>query len=89
LTGAVRSEWFWDAALAAEAHGYIYYTRVRIENCAPYGHNEFGRSKALLKANYAATDPAADGEVLLSVDAGGVLARRRLFKMIAQEAAMS
>jgi adenosine deaminase CECR1 len=48
LTGAVRSEWFWDAATAAESRGYIYYTRVRIENCAPYGHNEFGPSKALL-----------------------------------------
>jgi adenosine deaminase CECR1 len=48
LTGAVRSEWFWDAALAAEKRGYIYYTRVRIENCAPYGHKEFGPGKALL-----------------------------------------
>jgi adenosine deaminase CECR1 len=48
LAGAVRSEWFWDAALAEAAHGYVYYTRVRIENCAPYGHDEFGRSKALL-----------------------------------------
>jgi adenosine deaminase CECR1 len=48
LTGAVRSEWFWDAALAAEARGYVYYTRVRIENCAPYGHNEFGGARALL-----------------------------------------
>ena len=48
LTGAVRSEWFWDAAMAAEARGYVYYTRVRMENCAPYGHNEFGGAKALL-----------------------------------------
>src|SRR5579863_8960725 len=48
LGGAVRSEWFWDAAMAAEQRGYVYYTRVRIENCAPYGHNEFGGSKALL-----------------------------------------
>jgi adenosine deaminase CECR1 len=48
LTGAVRSEWFWDAAMAEEKRGYIYYTRVRIENCAPYGHNEFGPGKALL-----------------------------------------
>jgi adenosine deaminase CECR1 len=48
LPGAVRSEWFWDAAMLAEQRGYIYYTRVRIENCAPYGHNEFGPSKALL-----------------------------------------
>jgi adenosine deaminase CECR1 len=48
LGGAVRSEWFWDAAMTAEQQGYVYYTRVRIENCAPYGHDEFGASKALL-----------------------------------------
>jgi adenosine deaminase CECR1 len=48
LTGAVRSEWYWDAAMAAEKRGYIYYTRTRFENCAPYGHDEFGRAKALL-----------------------------------------
>jgi adenosine deaminase len=48
LGGAVRAEWFWDAAMAAERQGYVYYTRVRIENCAPYGHDEFGSSKALL-----------------------------------------
>ena len=48
LPGAVRAEWFWDAAMAEEARGYVYYTRVRIENCAPYGHDEFGASKALL-----------------------------------------
>ena len=48
LPGSVRSEWFWDAAMAAEKRGYVYYTRVRIDNCAPYGHNEFGPDKALL-----------------------------------------
>ncbi len=48
LTGAVRSEWFWDAAVAQEARGYVYYTRVRIGNCAPYGHDEFGAARALL-----------------------------------------
>jgi len=48
LPGAARSEWFWDAAMAEEKRGYLYYTRVRIENCAPYGHNEFGPGKALL-----------------------------------------
>lgn len=41
------------------------------------------------QANYSAIDPALEGEVLLSVDAGGILARRRLFKMIAQENATS
>jgi adenosine deaminase CECR1 len=48
LPGAVRSEWFWDAAMLQEQRGYIYYTRVRIANCAPYGHNEFGPSRELL-----------------------------------------
>ncbi len=48
LPGSARSEWIWDAAMAEEARGYVYYTRVRIANCAPYGHDEFGPSKALL-----------------------------------------
>jgi len=48
LGGAVRSEWFWDAAMAAERRGYVYYTRVRIMNCTPYGHDEFGAARALL-----------------------------------------
>ena len=48
LPGAVRSEWFWDAAMAEESRGYVYYTRVRIGNCAPYGHDEFGPAKTLL-----------------------------------------
>ena len=34
--------------MAEAPRGYIYYTRVRIQNCAPYGHNEYGGSKALL-----------------------------------------
>lgn len=51
LPGATRAEWFWDAALAAEQRGYIYYSRVRIANCAPYGHDEFGPDKALLLFN--------------------------------------
>jgi adenosine deaminase CECR1 len=35
LPGADRSEWLLDAALAQEARGYTYFTRVRISNCAP------------------------------------------------------
>jgi len=68
LTGAVRSEWYWDAALAQEARGYIYYTRVRIQNCAPYGNNEFGSAKELLlfknlqESNYAKLDACAKSE---------------------------
>ncbi len=68
LTGAVRSEWYWDAALAAGAHGYVYYTRVRFENCAPYDHDEFGGAKALLlfkniqESSFVKLDPCARSE---------------------------
>lgn len=48
LGGAARSEWLWDAALAASAQGYIYYTKVRIQNCIDYGHNEYGPDPYLL-----------------------------------------
>ncbi len=48
LPGADRSEWLWTSALSQQARGYTYYTRVRVANCAPYGHNEFGGGKALL-----------------------------------------
>ena len=40
LSGGVRSEWMWDAAIAQGEHGYRYYTKVRINNCAPYGSDE-------------------------------------------------
>ncbi len=57
LTGAVRSEWYWDAALAQESRGYVYYTKVRIDNCAPYGSNMFGtRPYLLLFKNLQASD---------------------------------
>jgi adenosine deaminase CECR1 len=68
LPGAVRSEWFWDAAMAEEPRGYVYYTRVRIENCAPYGHDEFGPAKALLlfktiqASSYQALDACGQSE---------------------------
>jgi adenosine deaminase CECR1 len=42
LSGSARSEWMWDAALAQEKNGYIYYTKVTIKNCVPYGSNEYG-----------------------------------------------
>lgn len=48
LSGAGRSEWWWDAALAQDRNGYTYYTKTRIENCAPYGSNEFGTAPYLL-----------------------------------------
>lgn len=43
LSGAGRSEWWWQAALAARQQGYVYYTKVRINNCIALGSsNEFG-----------------------------------------------
>jgi adenosine deaminase CECR1 len=48
LGGAARSEWLWAAALAQQDKGYTYYTKVRIENCAGYGTDEFGRNPYLL-----------------------------------------
>jgi adenosine deaminase CECR1 len=48
LGGAARSEWLWAAALAQQQNGYIYYTKVRIQNCAGYGTDEFGRNPYLL-----------------------------------------
>lgn len=44
LSGAGRSEWWWAAALAQESRGYTYYTKVRINNCAPFDVNEYGRA---------------------------------------------
>jgi adenosine deaminase CECR1 len=48
LGGSARSEWLWAAALAQQAHGYIYYTKVRIQNCLGYGTNEYGPAPYLL-----------------------------------------
>ena len=68
LTGAARSEWMWDAAIAQEKHGYIYYTKVTIRNCVPYGSNEYGPEPYFLlfrnitAANYARLDPCQRSE---------------------------
>lgn len=42
LSGSIRSEWFYDLALAQAERGYRFYTKVRINNCRPYGDNAFG-----------------------------------------------
>jgi len=47
ITGAVHSEWFWDLALAAPAHGYEYFVKVRINNCK-FDSNEHGPGAYLL-----------------------------------------
>src|SRR4051812_24143348 len=48
LGGAARPEWLWDAALAQQARGYIYYTKIRIQNCVDHETNEFGVAPYLL-----------------------------------------
>lgn len=48
LQGAILSEWMWESALAQERRGYIYYTKLRINNCKEYGTNEFGFQPYLL-----------------------------------------
>ena len=48
LTGAGLSEWWWDAALAQAPRGYVYYTKVRIDNCVPYGGNEYSFAPYLI-----------------------------------------
>lgn len=37
LTGSGFAEWWFDEALASAARGYIYYTKVKINNCRDYG----------------------------------------------------
>ena len=48
LSGSIRSEWFYELALAQAPRGYRFYTRVRINNCRPYGGNAFGVAPYLL-----------------------------------------
>lgn len=68
LTGAVRSEWYWDAAIASAQRGYFYYTKTRIANCVPYGNNEYGGQAYLMlfriisQQQYAALDACQKGE---------------------------
>ncbi|MBX2848343.1 MAG: hypothetical protein KTR16_08485 [Acidiferrobacterales bacterium] len=35
MSGSALIEWFYELALEQEANGYIYYTRVKFENCKP------------------------------------------------------
>jgi adenosine deaminase CECR1 len=68
LSGGIRSEWLWDIALAQAGRGYTYYTKVRINNCAGYGSNEFGPHPYLLlfvnlqASHYAQLDACQKGE---------------------------
>lgn len=48
LSGSARAEWLYEMALEQEKNGYVYYTRVKIQNCRAYGYNEYGRDPYLL-----------------------------------------
>lgn len=48
MSGSALTEWLYEMALEQEANGYIYYTRVRIENCRAYGIDAFGFNPYLL-----------------------------------------
>lgn len=48
LSGAAFPEWWYELALAQEARGFIYYTKIKINNCRAYGTDEFGRDPYLL-----------------------------------------
>ncbi len=68
LTGSGRPEWWLALALQQAERGYHYYTKVRINNCAGYGGNEFGADPYLLlfknlqESNYLALDDCRRGE---------------------------
>ncbi len=52
LAGAAFSEWWYDLAFQQKKRGYEYYTKVRINNCVPYGGNEYsGNSYYLMFGN--------------------------------------
>jgi adenosine deaminase CECR1 len=68
LSGAGLSEWWWDTA-TRDPHGYVYYTKVRINNCVPFGStNEFGPNPyyllfhTLQASNYAKLDDCQKSE---------------------------
>ncbi|WP_439106071.1 adenosine deaminase family protein [Congregibacter sp.] len=48
LSGSIRSEWFYDLALAQSDRGYRYYTRVKINNCRSFGENAFVENPYLM-----------------------------------------
>lgn len=70
LSGSILAEQFYELALAQSEFGYNYYTRVKINNCRPYGEQAFGESPYLLmfvniqESHYALLDECEKGEYL-------------------------
>ena len=48
MSGSALAEWLYDIAMDQKEHGYEYYTKVNINNCRGYGHNEFGSNPYML-----------------------------------------
>lgn len=48
LSGAAFPEWWYEFALAQKKRGFTYYTKVKINNCKPYGAPEFTGNPYLL-----------------------------------------
>ena len=41
LSGSGFAEWWFDLALSAKADGYLYYTKVKLNNCREHGWQGF------------------------------------------------
>lgn len=72
LTGANFSEWWYELATDSSINGgYQYYTKVKINNCAEYGTDQFGFAPYLLlfrnlqKSSYDALSSCEQGEYKL------------------------
>lgn len=48
LSGSGFPEWWYEGALAQKDNGYVYYTKITINNCRQYGHNAFGFNRYYL-----------------------------------------
>ena len=70
MSGSGFSEWWYELALAAKDDGYVYYTKVKINNCRPYGEQAFGTTPYLLlfktinASKWAALSDCEQGEYL-------------------------
>ncbi len=51
ISGSVMSGWWYEVALAQKAHGYRFYTKVRINNCRDFADNNFGYRPYLMLFN--------------------------------------
>jgi len=51
MSGSAISEWMYEVALSQKSHGYRFYTKVKVNNCRPYGENAFARRPYFLLFN--------------------------------------